>query len=453
MTETWLPDLAHSAGAKYQAIAEALETAIAHGILRRGDRLPPQRMVAAQLGVDLTTVTRAYETARSRGLIEARGRAGSFVATPQPGAAPPPAIDTGMNMPPELPDGLLRRAITEGTAALLAGAGMSWLHYSPAGGAPQDRAAGARLLTERGLPAAEEQVIVTAGGQNALHAILSTTLRAGDTVACGQFVYPGFSALAERLGLILLPLPVIDAAAIDAACAAGTVRALYVVPTNDNPTAVTLDVATRAAIAAAARRHDLQVIEDDAYGLLAPTPIPPIASFAPERCWYVASLAKIVTPALRVAYVRAPSVAGALRLAADAHETAIMAPPLNAALASRWLSDGTFDRLVTAMRSEIVARQALADSVLGAVTHRRSAEGYHLWLPLPDRRAADDLVNAMRQHGLSVIASASFAVGRRDEHAVRVSLGGPADRERLVRGLRILHGYVSQPIGKAAALV
>jgi len=34
-----------------------------------------------------------------------------------------------------------------------------------------------------------------------------------------------------------------------------------------------------------------------------------------------------------------------------------------------------------------------------------------------------------------------------------VSLGGPADRERLVRGLRILHGYVSQPIGKAAALV
>ncbi|MDB5703373.1 MAG: hypothetical protein JWN66_489 [Sphingomonas bacterium] len=453
MTDGWLPDLARGGGAKYQAIADALDAAIARGQLRQGDRLPPQREVAAQLGIDLTTVTRAYETARSRGLIEARGRAGSFVAGPPPDPAPPPSIDTGMNMPPEIPDGLLRRAITESSAALLAGAGMTWLHYSPAGGAPQDRAAGARLLSARGLPSAEEEVIVTAGGQNALHAILSTGLRAGDTVACGRFVYPGFRALAARLGLKLLPLATLDAAALEEACGTAAVRALYVVPTNDNPTTVTLSESERAAIALVARRHDLQVIEDDAYGLLARDPIRPIAAFAPERCWYVASLSKILTPALRVAYVRAPSVAGALRLAADAHETAIMAPPLNAAMASRWIGDGMFDRLVTAMRAEIAWRQDLADGVLGDVAHQRSMEGYHFWLPLPDQRAADDLVVAMRQHGLSVIAAASFAVTSDGEQAVRVSLGGPGDRERLARALRILHGYVSQPIGKAAALI
>jgi DNA-binding transcriptional MocR family regulator len=453
MTDGWLPDLSHKAGAKYQAIADALDAAIAGGQLREGDRLPPQREVAARLGVDLTTVTRAYEAARSRGLIEARGRAGSFVAGPAPEATPPPAIDTGMNMPPEIPDGLLRRAITDSSAALLAGAGMNWLHYSPAGGAPQDRAAGARLLSGRGLPSAEEQVIVTAGGQNALHAILSTTLRAGDTVACGAFVYPGFRALAERLGLILLPLPAMDAAALEQACGAQEVRALYVVPTNDNPTTATLSADEREAIALVAQRHALQVIEDDAYGLLASDPIPPIAAFAPERCWYVASLAKIITPALRVAYVRAPSVAGALRLAADAHETAIMAPPLNAAMASRWIADGMFERLVTAMRAEIAWRQDLADDVLGDVPRARWAEGYHLWLPLPDQRAADDLVSAMRLHGLSVIAAASFAVGSGGAQAVRVSLGGPGDRERLARVLRILHGHVSQPPGKAAALI
>jgi len=457
MTEAWLPDLARSAGAKYLAIADALDTAIARGALRQGDRLPPQRDVAARLGVDLTTVTRAYEAARGRGLIEARGRAGSFVAGPAPEAAPPPAIDTGMNMPPEIPDGLLRRAMTESAAALLAGAGMSWLHYSPAGGAPQDRAAGARLLSSRGLPATEEQVIVTAGGQNALHAILSTTLKAGDAVACGRFVYPGFRALAERLGLKLVPLATIDAATLDRACGVQAIRALYVVPTNDNPTATTIAENERAAIALVARRHDLQVIEDDAYGLLAAEPIRPIAAFAPERCWYVASLAKIITPALRVAYVLAPSVAGALRLAADAHETAIMAPPLNAAMASRWIGDGTFERLVTAMRGEIAWRQALADEVLGEVPRQRWAEGYHLWLPLPDKRSADDLVAAMRQHGLSVIGAASFvASGDREgdsEQAVRVSLGGPGDRDRLARVLRILHGYVSQPLGKAMALV
>ncbi len=53
MTDAWLPDLSQSGGAKYQAIADALDIAISRGELRKGDRLPPQREVAARLGVDL----------------------------------------------------------------------------------------------------------------------------------------------------------------------------------------------------------------------------------------------------------------------------------------------------------------------------------------------------------------------------------------------------------------
>jgi len=454
MTDAWLPDLSQSAGAKYQAIADALDRAITRGQLRKGDRLPPQREVAARLGVDLTTVTKAYDAVRLRGLIEARGRAGSFVAaTPHAAITPPPSVDTGMNMPPEIPGGLLSRAIVETSAALLAGSEMAWLQYAPAGGAPQDRAAGATLLSARALPSAEEQVIVAAGGQNALHAILTSTLDAGDIIACGRFVYPGLKALSARLKLRLLPLERIDAAALEAACRVAPVRALYVVPTNDNPTATTIPAAERAAIADVARRHDLQVIEDDAYGLLARAPIPPIACHAPERSWYVASLSKIVTPALRLAYVRTPSVASALRLAADVHETAIMAPPLSAAMASRWITDGTLARLVAAMRSEIAWRGNLAETILGDIPYHRSPEGYHLWVPLPAPLSADDLVGAMRQHGLSVVAAGSFAVERDDTQAVRVSLGGLVDREKLGRGLRVLHGHVSQPIGKAPPLV
>ena len=83
MTDGWLPDLDHIAGPKYAAIADALSAAVDRGELPGGTRLPPQRDVAARLGVDLTTVTRAYDEARRRGLIEARGRAGSFVRAPQ----------------------------------------------------------------------------------------------------------------------------------------------------------------------------------------------------------------------------------------------------------------------------------------------------------------------------------------------------------------------------------
>ena len=438
--DTWLPDLTRSAGAKYQAIADALDTAVAEGRLRPGDRLPPQRELAARLGVDLTTVTKAYDTARHRGLIEARGRAGSFVLPARSAVLPPPEpVDTGMNTPPELP--MLARAIGEALPALLAPGGNVRLQYQAVGGAPQDRAAGVQLLAGLGLASTEAQLVVAAGGQNALHAIVGAALRPGDAVACGRYVYPGFTALAARRGLRLLPLPAIDAAALDALCRREAVRALYLVPTNDNPTAVTLDREARAAIAAVARRHDFQIIEDDAYALLASDPIVPVASFAPERSWYVASMSKILSPALRVAFVRAPSVGAALWLTAGVHESAVMAPPLNAAMVSLWLADGSFARLVAAMRAEGAARQILADTVLGDLARQRHPQGYHFWLPLPDGGGAD-LATAMHGSGLSVVPSERFAVVAGDDQAVRVSLGGLLSRERLERALELLHAHL-----------
>lgn len=451
---TWLPDLARAEGAKYQAIVDALGTAIDRAKLRGGDRLPPQRALADRLGVDLTTVTKAYDTARQRGLIEARGRAGTFVREPASVPAPDPAqVDMGMNMPPDVPGGMLGRAIAETTAALLATGGMARMHYQPAGGAPLHRAAGARLLTEGGLASTEEQVIVTAGGQNALHAILGATLSPGDAVACGRFVYSGFKALAERLGLCLVPLAEMSADALDKAYRHQPVKALYVVPTNDNPTALTLDPGERRAMADMARRHGVQIIEDDAYGRLAADPIMPIAGFAPERSWHVASMSKLVSPALRVAFVRAPDVASALRLAADVHETAVMAPPLNAALVTAWLEDGTFGRLLAAMRRESAVRQALAAGILADVEYQAHPQGYHLWLALRPGLAAADLVDAMRPTGLSVVAGTRFAVTPDAPQAVRVSLGGLIDRDRLAGALRLFHGHVASPFARMAPLV
>ena len=109
----WLPDLGCAGGPKYLAIADALSTAIEAGELRAGDRLPPQRDLAARLGVDLTTVTKAYDRARSHGLIVARGRAGSFVLPQDVIAAGPPPRDTGMNMPPEVEGGSLLASWSE----------------------------------------------------------------------------------------------------------------------------------------------------------------------------------------------------------------------------------------------------------------------------------------------------------------------------------------------------
>jgi DNA-binding transcriptional MocR family regulator len=453
MTDGWLPDLKGAPGSNYHVIADALDGAVRAGTLRAGDRLPPQREVAAKLSIDLTTVSRAYEVARQRGLIEARGRSGSFVRAQVAAERPEPvATDSGMNMPPVLPDKLLAREMTR-TLGTLLGNAPARLHYQSPGGAPEDRRAGALLLAARGIPAEEDRVIVTAGGQNALHAILSTAFTPGDVIACGRYTYPGFRSVAERIGLRLLPLSEMRGDALAAAARCQPIRGLYVVPTNDNPTAETIPLEERQALAAAAKDHGIHIIEDDAYGPLASAPITPLAALAPELCWHIASTSKTLSPALRVAHVYAPDVGAALRLAVDVHETAIMAPPLNAAMVSAWTADGTHDRLVRAMRNEAVRRQRIAGETLKGLDYAAHPEGYHIWLPLPARLSAPALIDLMRPSGLSVLESARFAVGDDGSNAVRISLGGTISPNRLARALRLLHGYVTAPPTRAAAFV
>lgn len=439
MPERWIPDLARAGGAKYLAIADAMQVAVETGALRAGDRLPPQRELAARLGIDLTTVTKAYDQARGRGLIGARGRAGSFVLPQDAIAAGPPPRDTGMNMPPEIVGGSLVAAWERTASALLRAEGAgARLHYSPAGGRAADRAAGAAIFGRIGLESVADQIVVTAGAQNALDAIIAATLMRGDVVACGMHVYPGFLGLARKAGLRLAPLARVDADALAALCRREAVAALYVVPTNDNPTAATIDAGERAALASVARRHGVRIIEDDAYGQLADAPIAPLSSLAPELGWYVASLSKLISPALRVAHVRAPSVADALGLAAEVHQSCVMAPPLNAALVTRWLEDGSYDRLIAETRAEARARQAIAAEILPAGAYTADACGYHLWVPMPAGGDAGQVAGMLRGAGMTAIGSDAFAAGDGGAAALRVSLGGAIGREDMAQGLRML---------------
>jgi DNA-binding transcriptional regulator YhcF (GntR family) len=106
----WCPDLSRSAAPRYLALADSIEEGIASGVLKTGDRLPAQRRLAVQLGLDFTTVARGYNEARRRGVISSLVGSGTFVSgdkntvpigalsqNPMRMAAP----DFSMNLPPE----------------------------------------------------------------------------------------------------------------------------------------------------------------------------------------------------------------------------------------------------------------------------------------------------------------------------------------------------------------
>ncbi|HYC05660.1 MAG TPA: PLP-dependent aminotransferase family protein [Azospirillaceae bacterium] len=441
---SWRPDISGATGPLYLAIADALGADIAAGTLRPGDPLPTHRALAPLLGVDLTTVTRAYGEARRRGLIDAATGRGTFVKAAGRPAAPALGIDLSMNMPPR-PDWLAER-LAATMAALLRDGGAGLLAYQPSGGLLPDREAGARWLAPLLPDLTAERVLVTGGAQAGLMALLTLLARPGDVVLAEALCYPGLRAAAAQLGLRLEGVAMdsdgVRPDALDEACRRWSPRAFYCVPTLHNPTGLTWSPARRAEIAAVARARALTIIEDDAYGLLPAGTPAPLAALAPDLTWYLATLAKTLTPALRVAYLVAPDAERRGRAEAALRAVTQMAPPLSVAAATRWIGDGTAADLLRSVREESRARQALARSILPLGGD--AGEGHHVWLGLPDGRNAADFAARLRRSNLAVVPDDAFAVAPPSIPALRLSLGAATDRAQLSAGLRLLADALAQ---------
>jgi DNA-binding transcriptional MocR family regulator len=281
----------------------------------------------------------------------------------------------------------------------------------------------------------------------ALLAALGAVARAGDVVLTDGLTYPGFRGAAAQLGVRLAavtgdaegPLP----DAVEEACRGSEQRpkALYCIPTIHNPTTVTMPLGRRRALAEAARRHDLRILEDDAYGVLPADPLPALAALAPDITFHVATLSKVISPALRVAYLVAPDPHCAARLTAALRANVLMASPLLGGLVAAWVRDGTARALLSAVRRECAARQKIAREVLPAGSFDARPEGLHLWLRLPPRwNRLHFVAHLRRQGGLAPVPSDAFAVGGEDAppDAVRVSLGAAPGREQLRAALRAI---------------
>ncbi len=467
----WVPEIEGRDRPVYLAIADAIAEDIRAGRLVPGQRLPPQRLLAERMGIDFTTVSRAYGEARHRGLIDARVGQGTFVralalTSAQAPRAPERSVSTGtiptgpagfvdmtMNQPP-LPDapGLLDR-LHRGMAAVLSGTGLpAILRYPEAGdpnGAPNaDRAAGAHWLRRRlpDLPA--ERLLVCPGTQGALLALLTALARPGDTVCAEALTYPGFKAVAAQLGLRVVGVPMdadgIDPDALRAVLAQHRPKALYCMPTFHNPTTATMPLERRNAVVAAAREHGVPIIEDDIYGPLPTDPPRPLAALAPDITFHVSGLAKCVSPMLRIAYVVAPNARQALKLAAAQRATSLMASPLTSAIAHRWIADGTADAVLDAVRAEAVARRQLADSILPPRSFQSKREAFHLWLRLPDSWTRGEFATHLRTRGIAAVVSDTFATTSEIPEALRICLGAPIDRAETRRVLTILAEALDQ---------
>ena len=461
----WMPDLSDRHGPRYRAIAEALAEDVRVGRLAAGTQLPTQRDLAWKLHVTIGTVSRAYAEAERRGLIAGEVGRGTYVRH-SAGAAPVmPGDILGETPDPDFIDLTINRPSAAGEEAAMAAALQALavepdlaalLDYQAPAGRRDDRVAGAAFLDGCGLVTTPEQVVVTAGGQHAMTCVIGALTQPGDTLAAEALTYPGLRALARLLQVRVVPIAMDEQGlvpdALDAACRAAPVRALYTMPTLHNPTTATMPVARRQALAEVVQRYGVTLIEDDVYGFLLDEPLPPLAHFAPQHGIYVTSTSKSLIPALRVGYVHAPR-AKIEPIAAAVRATIYSAPPLMARIVARWVADGTAERLAAEKRTETRIRNRRAREILSGVEVTGDPAAAHLWLTLPESWRADDFAAAARRCGVGVVPAAAFAVTRQPPNAVRICLGAQTAAERVERGIARLAALLATPPDRYFAVV
>ena len=346
-----------------------------------------------------------------------------------------------MNLPPEPTDpGLIAnmRAGLDYVSANL----LQLLRYQSSTGSDKDKAAASTWLSLRGMIPSSARLVISPGAHSTICAILTILTEPGDTILCEQITYPGFRNIASRRGLNLVGIEmdkdgILPDALSDAIRTHGP-KALYLNPTLQNPTTLTIPTDRRLAISEVLNKHGLQLIEDDAYGFIPAKAPAPIAVSAPDLTWHIGGLAKCIGAGLRLAYTVAPNGKQAYSLGQTLKVQAVMPSPITTALATQWIEDGTADQIRRFIRSETSARQAIAREVLEGFDFRGAENAFNVWLSLPEGVGRADVVARMAGRPIGIMPSDAFSVGITPGDEVRLCLGGSLSREALRANLYFL---------------
>jgi len=451
---------------------------VADGTLPTGVRLPPERDLAAALGVSRSTVMRAYQelvadglvkAAPSRGTVvaslrqcadEAGGAAvGSWVAALPPLAAPgsdagllrevvgargrDDAVSFASSAPPEdlIPATELVACAREAFEEI----GPKLLGYGPVDGSAALREVIAGRMRAVGGMAPGDSVIVLSGSTQGLALAARVLTEPGDEVVVEAPTYVGTIQTFETSGARLVGVPV-DAQGIRTEPLAEVlsrrrIRLIVLQPNFQNPTGASLSRQRREQVLWLARRHGVPILEDDAYGALYHHPPAPDSLKQADRhgqVIYLSSFSKTLAPGLRIAWMcgAEPFIA---RIAVAKQFSDLNTNSVGQAIVSRMLSSGRYDVHLERLREASRERMGLLLRRLDEMSDVLERDfdprgGLHVWCRLRVGDARYAAASAARS-GVAVLAGPAVYPG---------GSPGPAGTDRIrvslpVSGRDVIH--------------
>jgi len=456
-------------------VRRTIEQLVVRGVWLAGSRIPSSRQLAADLGLSRTTVQAAYQALIDEGYLVSADRRGLFVneviRNPmrdfnRQASGWESAVDWDRVLIPsrQSPWPELRRQRNWYTFEYPFVTGQHDRQYFPRGAwlkalrraldedhrhASLDdvldddprlvEALCTRVLPSRGLAVAPENVLVTLGSQQGLQLISAATVRWGDRVAVENPGYVDARHVFHHAGARVVNVPVDSAGLVPQENYDGA-RLLFVTPSHQHPTNVTLSIERRMQLIRQANEHDFLIIEDDYDSELRyrGKPSPSMASLDPSgRTIYLGTMSKVLAPGLRVGYLVGPKafidrvreirryshrqppghLQRAVSILFESGDFATAQRKYRKALAERWL-----------LASDAAERAFPAGQVM-------PPGGTGLWLRLELGMDSDLLAQRAKERGILFDSGSLYFAGEGTENGhIRVGFGA-IEAEKIPRGM------------------
>ncbi len=489
----WLPSLDRRSPAPlWKQIVDHAVRLADEGALPGGERLPPTRVLAAELGVNRSTVCRAYEELAALGHLESRpgsyttvrGRARPLAAR----SSGEPLLDWDHLMAPSVRGAF---ASARGHPKIPAG-GEGWIDFSTLSADPDlspvddlRRALRAALLEQprslvdygeiagyaplrellakrmhaHGISVCPDEVLITQGAQQALDLVIRFLATPGSRAVVESPTYVGVVPLLGVNGVRAIEIPVgpdgMDLDVLESRLRRHRPAFVYTMPAFHNPTGVTTSQAHRERLLELCEARGVPIVEDgfeEEMKYFGRAVLPLKSMDARGAVLYVGTFSKVIFPGLRIGWIAAEREC-IRRLAGLARFTSLSSNLLSQAAVERFCHAGRYDRYLRRLHATFRRRMTMLLRCLekhvggDRLEWTRPVGGCTLWARVPGGRLADEraLIEAAGSERLAITPGSLFFVTPPDQLVFRISISRAKVHEieagcrRLARALEKTH--------------
>jgi 2-aminoadipate transaminase len=358
------------------------------------------------------------------------------------------------------PEAFPVEALARAHAEVLRDAGPAALQYGTTEGFAPLRAWIAERVSGRGLRAAPEQVLVTAGSQQGIDLTAKALLDPGDLVVVESPSYLAalqvFESYEARFAVVGSDDCGMRVDELERLLQTARPKLIYTVPTFQNPRGTTMSLQRRIHLAHLAAEHGVTVLEDDPYGELRyrGAPLPLLAGLDPRaHMIYLGSFSKTLAPGLRLGFavgreetIRALTIA---KQAADLH-TGMLSQRAVARLLETFDYDAHLARICALYGERCDAMlSGLAQSFPSGTRFTRPDGGLFVWAKLPSGLDAEELLAEAMNERVAFVPGAPFFALNPERDTLRLNFSNRPP-EMIAEGLQRLGACVQRRLAAAA---